>query len=60
MSSDDDTDSTEESDGKYYSEHNSDVAMSMEDDVDAPNDVDSGRDGTMERDGDNKVAEDEQ
>jgi len=60
MSSDDDTDSTEESDGKYYSETNSDVAMYVEDDVDAPDDVDSGCDVTMERDGDNDVAEDEQ
>ena len=52
ISSDDDTDSTEESDGKHYSEYNSDVDMHMEDDVDAPYGTydDGGVD--MERDGD--------
>ena len=46
ISPDDDTDSTEESDGQYDSEHDSDVDMCMEDDWDAPHAVDfSGRGG---------------
>jgi len=39
ISSDDDTDTTE-SDGKYDPEHDPDVAMRMEDDVDAPDGID--------------------
>jgi len=59
ISSDDDTDSTE-TDGEYYSEHDSDVDMRMEDDVDAPDGVDSDGNVDMQRDGDNEEEEDEQ
>jgi hypothetical protein len=40
ISSNDDTDSTEKSDGEYDSELNPDVDMRMEDDVDAPDGAD--------------------
>jgi len=65
ISSDDDTDTTEKSDGKHDSEHDCDVDMRMEEDVDAPCAVDLGGDVNMERDGDNaeeedKVEEDEE
>jgi len=59
ISSDDDTDSTQKSDGKYDSEHDSDVDMRMEDDVDAPCAVDLDGDVDMERDGDDEEEEDE-
>jgi len=55
ISLDDDTNSTEESDCEYDSEHDSNVDMCMEDDVDAPYgvDLDGGGDRqgtvTMER-----------
>jgi len=58
ISSDDDTDSTEKSDGEYDSEHDSDVDMCMEDDVDAPDGVDFDGDVDMERDGDDDEEED--
>jgi len=36
ISSDDDSNSTEESDGEYDSEHDTDVYMGMKNDMDAP------------------------
>ena len=56
---DDDTDSTEESDGEYDSENESDQYMRMEDDVDAPDGVDSDGDVDIEWDGDDQDEEDE-
>jgi len=60
MSSDDDTDSTEQSDSKYDSEHDSDVDMRMENDVDAPDGVELDGDVDMARDGDAEEEEDEE
>jgi len=60
ISSDDDTDPTEKSDSEYDSEHNSDVDMRMEDDVDAPDSVDLDGDVDLERDGDNDKEEDDE
>ena len=60
ISSDDDTDSTEESDSEFDSELDPDVDMRMEDDVDAPDSVDLDGDVAMERDGNDDVEEDEQ
>jgi hypothetical protein len=40
LSSSDDTNSTEQSDGEYHSEHDSDVNMRMPDDVDTPDGAD--------------------
>jgi len=60
ISSDDDTDSTAESDGKYDSEPDSDVDMCMEDDVDAPCGIDLDGDVDMEQDSDNEEEDDEQ
>ena len=60
ISSDDDTDSTEKSDGEYDSELDPDVDMRMEDDVDAPDGVDLDGDVDMERDGDDDEEEDEE
>ena len=53
ISSDDDTNQTEESDGEYDSEHDSEVDMHMEDDVDAPDGIDLYCNVDMTRDGDN-------
>jgi hypothetical protein len=52
LCSDDDTDSTEP-DGKYDSEHNTNVDMCMDEDVDALDGIDLDGDGDMVRDGDN-------
>ena len=60
ISSDDDTNSTEVSNSEYDSEHDSDVHMRMEDDVDAPDGVDLDGDVDMERDGDDEEEEDEE
>jgi hypothetical protein len=60
ISSNDDTDSNEKSDGEYDSEHDPDVDMRMEDDVDAPDGVDLDGDVDMERDGDDDEEEDEE
>jgi len=60
MSSDDDTDSTEKSDGEYDSQLDPDVDMRIEDDVYAPDGVDLGCDVDMERDGDDDEEEDEE
>jgi len=59
ISSDDDTDSTEQSDSEFDSELAPDVDMRMEDDVDAPDGVDLDGDVDMERDADDQVEEDE-
>jgi len=60
ISSDDDTDSTEESDGKYDSVHDSDVDMCMENDVDALDGVELDGDVDMARDSDDEEEEDEE
>jgi hypothetical protein len=60
MSSDDDSDSTEGADGKYISTHNSNVDMSMADDVDAPYGGDLDSDVEMAWDGENQAVEHEQ
>jgi len=60
LSSDEDPDSTEKSDGEYDPEHDSDVDMRMQDDVDAPDSVDLDGDVDMERDGDADEEEDEE
>ena len=59
MSSDDYANSTE-SDGEYDSEHDHDVHMRMEDDVDAPDGVNLDGDVDMEWDGDDEEEEDEE
>jgi len=59
ISSDDDPDTTE-LDGEYDSEHDSDVDMHMEDDVDAPDGVDLHGDVDMESDGDDEEEDDEE
>ena len=60
ISSDDETDTTEESYIEYDSELDSDVDMRMEHDVDAPDGVDSDGDADMVTDGDDEEEEDEQ
>jgi len=60
MSSDDDTDSTEESDGEYDSGHYSDVFVCMEDVVDALDGIDLDGDVDMEMDGDDEQEEDQE
>jgi hypothetical protein len=52
--SDDDSNYTEESDGKYDSKYDSGVGMQMADNVDAPDDIEFDGNADMERDGDNK------
>ena len=47
ISSDDDTDFPEESDGEYDSEHDTHVVIGTEDDVDAPDGIDL--DGDVDR-----------
>jgi hypothetical protein len=59
ISSDDDTDSTEP-DGEYDSEHDSNVDMRGEDDVDAPDSVDFDSDVDMERDSEDEEDEEEE
>jgi len=60
ISSNDDTDSTERSDGEYDSELDPDGDMCMEDDVDEPDGFDLDGDVDIERDGDNDEEEDEE
>jgi hypothetical protein len=60
ISTDADTNSTKELNGKYDTEHDSAVDMCKEDDVDAPDSVDLGGDVDMERDGDDEKEEVEQ
>ena len=60
ISSNDDSDSTEESDCKYNSEHHSDEDMCMEDDVDALCSIVLDRDVDIERDSDNAEEEDQE
>jgi len=60
ISSDDDTDSTEESDGEYNSEHDSDVDMRREDDVDKIYGVVVNGVVDMVTDGDDDLEEDEE
>jgi len=50
IASDDDTDSTEESDGKYDTAYNADVHIRMEDEVDALDGIGLGDDVDMDRD----------
>ena len=52
--SDDYSNHTEESDGKYDSKHDSDVDIHMSDNVDAPDCIDFDGNVDMERDGDNE------
>jgi len=59
ISSDDDTNCTEESDGEYDSEHDSGEGMRMEDDVAALDIVELDGDVDIERDSDNEEEEDE-
>jgi len=54
ISSDDDTNSTQQVDGKYDSEHDSDVDMCIEGDMDTPYGVDLDGNVAMERDGDDE------
>jgi len=51
ISRDDDTDSTKKLDSEYDSEHDFDVYMRMEDDVDAPDSIDLDGNVDMKRDG---------
>jgi len=60
ISSDDDTASTKKSHGKCDSEHDSDVEMRMEDDVDTPGSVDLNGDVDIEKDGDDDEEENEE
>jgi hypothetical protein len=60
ISSGNDTDSTEKSDGEYGSHHDSDLDMGMEDDVDTLEGVDLDSDVDMEREGDDDEEEDEE
>ena len=60
VSSDDDTDSTAKSDCEYVSEHDFDVDMRMENDVDAPDGVNLDGHVDMERDGDDDEEEDDE
>ena len=54
IASDDDTDSTKESVGKYDTALDSDVVMRMEDDVDAPDGIGLDGDVDIETDGDDE------
>jgi hypothetical protein len=54
-----DNDSTEESDHKYNSEHDSDVDISMENYVDTQNGIEFDGDVDMARDGDNEAVKDD-
>jgi len=56
----DDTNSTNESDGEYDCERDSDVAMGEEDEVDTVDGDDLDSEVDMERDGDYKDEEDEE
>jgi len=58
--SDEDTDSTEESDGECDAEHDSDVNMCMEDDVVALDGIDLDGDVHMKRDCDDEEEKDEE
>jgi len=58
ISSDDDTDSTEESDSEFDSELDPDVDMRMEDDVEAPDGVDLDGNVHMEWDSYDELEED--
>jgi len=60
ISSDNDTDSAKESNGKYDSERNSDVDMCMEDDVDATDGVVLDSDVDLEMEDDDEAEEDEE
>jgi hypothetical protein len=60
ISSEDDTNSTEESDSKFDLQLDPDVYMHKEDDVDAWDGVDLDGDVDMERDGDDEVQKEEQ
>jgi hypothetical protein len=60
ISSDHDTDSTENSDSDYNSEHDSDVDMRLEDDVDAPDGIPIDGKVDMETDGDDDKEEDDE
>jgi hypothetical protein len=60
ISSDDDTDSTEESDSEFDSERDPDVDMCMQDDVAAPDGRDSDGYVDIEMEGNDEVEEDEQ
>ena len=60
ISSDDDTNSTEKSDGQCDSELNPYMDMRMVDDVDAPEGIDLDGDVDMETDGDDDEEEDEE
>jgi len=60
ISSADDTDSAEESDGEYHSEHDCNLDMRMEDDVDALCGIELDGDVDMERDRDELEEEDEE
>jgi len=60
MSSDDDTNFTDESDCELVWEHDSDVGLWLEGDVDAPYSVDSDGDVAMELDGDDVEAKKEE
>jgi len=60
MSSDNDTDSTEELDDESDSEHDCDLDMHREDDVDAPYCVDLDGDVDMESNSDHEVEEDKE
>jgi len=60
ISSDDDSHTTEESDGKYESEHDSDVDMCMVDDVDTLCGIDLDGNLDMAWDGDDEEKEDEE
>ena len=60
MSSDDNTDFTDKSDGDYDSEHDSEVDMCMEDYVDTAYGIDLDGDVHMERDSDDDEEEDDE
>jgi len=59
VASDDDTNSTK-SDGQYDAEHDSDVDMCMEDEVNAPDGVDLDGNLVMDKDSDDEEEEDEE
>jgi hypothetical protein len=58
IASGDDTDSPKMLDSKFYSEHDSDVDICMEDNVDAPDGVHLDSDMDMERERDNDEEKD--
>jgi hypothetical protein len=49
-----------ESDGEYHSEHDPDVVLCMEDDMDTPDGVDLDGDVDMARDGEDEEDEEEE